>query len=51
MPGMKIKLIARDPKTGEAIVIEADGRDDVTAVEAARAQIPPGWEAVSVREV
>ena len=49
--GMKIVLIAMNPGTGDARVIEADGVDEETATAAAKAQVPDGWRAVSIRRV
>lgn len=48
---MIVTIIATDPKTHEVRVIEADGVDEATATEAARAQVPTGWQALSIRKV
>lgn len=45
----KVTMIAADPLTGGATVIEGEGVDVEAATAAARAKIPPGWRAVSVR--
>lgn len=49
--GMKVTIIATNPSSGEAVVVEADGADEQTATAAAKAQIPEGWKAVSIRRV
>ncbi|MFC6356197.1 hypothetical protein [Luethyella okanaganae] len=46
---MKVSIIATNPASGESVVVEADGVDEPTALAAARAQIPDGWRALSVR--
>ncbi|GAA2451657.1 hypothetical protein GCM10009857_14760 [Agromyces soli] len=48
---MKVTIIATNPASGEAVVVEADGADEQTATAAAKAQIPEGWKAVSIRRV
>ncbi|GGR29220.1 hypothetical protein GCM10010196_23880 [Agromyces mediolanus] len=48
---MKVTIIATNPSSGEAVVVEADGADEQTATAAAKAQIPEGWKAVSIRRV
>ncbi|WP_308798232.1 hypothetical protein [Agromyces silvae] len=48
---MRVTIIATDPKTHEVRIIEADGIDEATATEAARAQVPVGWQALSIRKV
>lgn len=45
----KVFLIAANPPTGDAVVIEAEGADEAEAIAAARAQVPPGWRTMSVR--
>ena len=48
---MLVTIIATNPSTHEVRVIEADGVDEATATEAARAQVPEGWQALSIRKV
>jgi len=47
---MIVTIIAKNPATHEVRVIEADGVDEVTATDAARAQVPAGWQALSIRK-
>ncbi|MFF2387313.1 hypothetical protein [Agromyces sp. NPDC058104] len=42
-------MIAADPLTRGATVIEGEGMDLEAATAAARTKVPPGWRAVSVR--
>ncbi|MGX5697880.1 hypothetical protein ACWKWP_16920 [Agromyces soli] len=42
-------MIAADPLTGGATVIEGEGLDIEAATAAAKSKIPHGWRAVSVR--
>jgi hypothetical protein len=45
----KVTMIAADPLTGGATVIEGEGVDVEAAKAAAKTKIPHGWRAVSVR--
>jgi hypothetical protein len=48
---VKVCMIAANPPTGDAVVIDAEGANEAEAVATAKAQVPPGWRTMSVRRV
>ncbi|MFK4729483.1 hypothetical protein ROT00_07340 [Agromyces mediolanus] len=48
---MKVSIIASNPPTGDAVVIEGEGDDEASATAAAKAKAPPGWRVLSIRRV
>lgn len=45
----RVFMVAANPPTGDAVVIEAEGVDEAEAVATARAKVPPGWRTMNVR--
>jgi len=46
---IRVSIIATNPPTGDALVIEGEGVSEEHALAVAKAQVPQGWRTVSCR--